>query len=267
MGVPAGEEDREGVPDKYKGLSVPRHRVVIGRSFAIGKYAVTRGEFSAFVADTAYHTTDKCWVYVDTGQRHEWQERSGYSWRNPGFSQTDRGPVVCVTWDDAKAYVAWLSRKTGNTYRLPSEAEWEYAARAGSQTARFWGDAREQMCVYANTKDLTFASTFNLVRESVSPCSDGYAFTSPVGEFRANSFGLYDMLGNAWQWVEDCWNEDYQGAPTDGSSWLAGACDKRVMRGGSWGVDPWVVRTGYRFRGAAATSQGAGLGFRVARNQ
>ena len=268
MGVPAAEEEREGVgqSDRSKGRSIPQHRVTIGRRLAIGKYAVTRGEFSAFAADTGYQTSDKCLVIAQSAGASGvgLKEQSGYSWRNPGFSQTDRHPVVCVSWDDAKAYVAWLSRKTAHSYRLPSEAEWEYAARAGSQAARFWGDDREQLCVYANTADLTFASAHKLVKDRMTQCSDGHTYTSPVGEFRPNAFGLHDMLGNVWQWVEDCWNGTYQGAPTDGSAWATGVCDQRVVRGGAWINQAWAARTGYRDTGDTG-NRWSDTGFRVVR--
>jgi formylglycine-generating enzyme required for sulfatase activity len=265
MGVPPGEEEREGVPEPRQGRSTPQHRVSIGHAFAIGKFDVTRAEFATFISATGYQTGDsKCVVLHKVDDRWKSDEQPGYSWRDPGFPQTDQHPVVCVSWDDAKAYVAWLSRRTGYTYRLPTEAEWEYAARAGSQAPRFWGEDREQICAYANVADVTNASTLNAPVGAKAQCSDGYAFTAPVGSFQPNQFGLYDMLGNVWQWQEDCWNETYQGAPSDGSAWTTGDCGKRVERGGAWDVNPRYVRSGSRIRDDSV-NRNSTFGFRVVR--
>ena len=139
-----------------------------------------------------------------------------------------------VSWEDAQQYVRWLSRETGETYRLLSEAEWEYMARAGTQTERYWGDDASRQCSYANGDD-----------DDVE-CSDGHEGTAPAGSFRANAWGLYDVLGNVWEWMEDCWNGDYSGAPTDGSAWRTGDCSLRVLRGGSWGEIPRFLRSACR---------------------
>jgi formylglycine-generating enzyme len=268
MGVPAGEEEREGLPQQFRGGSVPLHRVTIGRAFGLGKHEVTRAEFALFVSETGHNTGNSCWVYVENKAENRWefQERAGYSWRDPGFRQTDQDPVVCVSWDDAKAYVAWLSRKTSRPYRLPTEAEWEYAARAGSEAARFWGDGHEQACIYANVRDLTMMNGYNLPRNDDNHfrCSDGHQNTAPVGQFQPNGFGLHDMLGNVWEWVEDCWNESYNGAPVDGSAWTTGDCGRRVARGGSWYGIPRNFRVGVRLRDDAGI-RGTNTGFRVAR--
>src|SRR5262249_46599041 len=153
---------------------------------------------------------------------------------------------VCVSFEDAQRYVQWLSRKTGKLYRLPTEAEWEYAARAGTTTARFWGDGRERACDFANVADFTGAETLNWNKgnqDQVFQCRDGYANTAPVGSFRPNAFGLYDMLGNVFQWTEDCYHNSYDAAPSDGSAWTTGECKYRVLRGGSWNVSPRSVRS------------------------
>lgn len=261
MGVSASEEEREEVPSDLKGLSLPQHRVTVS-GFGLAKYLVTRGEFAAFVRDTGYQTSDTCYVLHKDGEEWNAGERPGFSWRNPNFPQTDRHPVVCVSWGDAKAYAAWLSKKTGHTYRLPSEAEWEYAARGGTSTARPWGDDHAQVCASANVGDEALASVLN--KPARSPCSDGHAFTAPVGEFASNAFGLHDMQGNVWQWVEDCWNKSYQGAPSDGSAWGTGQCNERVERGASWYSFPWMVRAGSRY-GLDHAIRKVYLGFRVAR--
>ena len=182
MGSPTSEEGRwnnEG----------PRHRVMIGSSFAVGVYEVTRGEFGRFVSSTGRSMGDSCWTW----ENGEWKARSGRGWRNPGFLQTDSHPVVCVSWDDARAYVGWLSGETGASYRLLSESEWEYAARGGTQTRYWWGDGSSSQCRYANGADMS-AKKHNS-GWTVADCDDGYSRTSPVGSFGANAFGLHDVHG------------------------------------------------------------------------
>ncbi|HJQ55749.1 MAG TPA: SUMF1/EgtB/PvdO family nonheme iron enzyme, partial [Vineibacter sp.] len=216
---------------EHEADEAPQHRVAIGYAFALGKYEVTRGEFAAF-ADATGH-------------------RAAGDWRSPGFTQTDRDPVVNVSWDDAQAYVAWLSRTTGKAYRLPNEAEWEYAARAGTTTSRFWGDGRQETCRFANADDAAFG------------CSDGFKNTSPVGRFQPNAFGLYDMLGNVWEWTADCWNADHNGAAPNGQARQSGDCSRRTVRGGSWGSSSGDVRSSGRTRGPPGPRNF--VGFRVAR--
>ena len=200
MGSPqteTGRREREG----------PVHGVTIAHPFAVGIHEVTRGEFSRFVSETGHSAGDSCWTY----ENGAWMGRPGRTWRSPGFSQTDSHPVVCVSWSDAKAYVAWLGRKTGQAYRLPSESEWEYVARAGTSTARYWGESETDQCRYANGRDQAFVGQYpdwvdpddNQIAVS---CDDGHAATAPVGSYEANGFGLHDVIGNVWEWVEDCWN-------------------------------------------------------------
>jgi formylglycine-generating enzyme required for sulfatase activity len=263
MGVPRGEEEREDVAEPSRGNSVPQHRVTI-RSFALGRHEVTRAQFEAFVTATGRSMGSSCFTYT-AGRGFDYTPDR--TWRNPGFAQTPNDPVVCVAWDDAQAYAAWLSSTTGKRYRLPSEAEWEYAARAGSATARYWGDGRDGACTHANAADQALAGHYNLDRKSerVFRCPDGYAHTAPAGLFRANAFGLSDMLGNVLEWVEDCWNAHYNGAPTDGSAWVNRECSLRVVRGGSWSSAPRDVRAGYRQRGERIVRT-SDVGFRVARD-
>jgi sulfatase modifying factor 1 len=167
--------------------------------------------------------------------------------------------VVCVSWDDAAAYVKWLSGHTGEAYRLLSEAEWEYAARGGTTTMRYWGHDwnNEAGCAYANvmTKE-HWATGFD--------CKDGYKNTSPVGTYKANAFGLDDTLGNVWEWVEDCFKDNYTGAHSDGSAWTSGDCSRRVLRGGSWDFNPRLLRSSFRLRNGT-DDRGSVNGFRVAR--
>jgi len=178
-------------------------------------------------------------------------ERPGRSWRNPGFAQLGSHPAVCLSWIDAKTYVDWLATLTGRGYRMLSEAEWEYAARgetAANSYKRYWfGDDEKDLCLNANGADQT---TRESIQEAagwtVAPCNDLYAYSSPVGSFTPNGFGLYDMHGNAWQWTEDCYHETYAGAPVDGSAWVTGDCSRRVLRGGSWVDDPKSLRAASR---------------------
>ena len=201
----------------------PQHRVIIPKTFAVGVYEVTRGEFAEFVLETGYGF-DFEWVRCTiTGE-----DEAGAIERQ----QSDEHPA-CVKWDDAQAYVKWLSERSGNEYRLLSEAEWEYVARAGTSTSRYWdtywGGADRGQCRNANGADRGSGFEFGM------RCDDGYATTAPVGSFERNAFGLHDVLGNLWEWTQDCWNESYAGAPTDGSAWESGDCGHRVARGGSWG--------------------------------
>ncbi|MGB7466858.1 MAG: SUMF1/EgtB/PvdO family nonheme iron enzyme, partial [Candidatus Acidiferrum sp.] len=169
-----------------------------------------------------------------------------------------------VSWDDAQAYVAWLSAKTGHVYRLPTEAEWEYAARAGTTTARYFSDNPAELCRYTNVGDLDYSEQHPGDSGVNRACRDGYVFTSPVGSFPPNQFGLYDMLGNVLNWNEDCSNANYSGAPTDGTAWQSGDCGRRVVRGGSWDASLSVVRSANR-RGIPTFYRTTTFGFRVAR--
>jgi formylglycine-generating enzyme required for sulfatase activity len=256
-----GTPDTEAGRDRGEG---PRHAATIA-AFAMGRSHVTRGEFAAFVRATGYRMDDGC-ADFQALRNPPWAVNPERSWRTPGFAQTDRHPVVCVSWDDAQAYVQWLSARTAHVYRLPSEAEWEYAARAGSTTARFWGEAPAAACAYANVADLTAAQAFDLTRtpEDLHMCRDGTVHTAPVAHFRPNRFGLADMLGNAWQWMADCYHDDYADAPTDGSAWATGECPGRVLRGGSWDSPPWQVRAGMR-TWERTPHRAYQTGFRVAR--
>ena len=240
MGSPSSEEGRwddEG----------PQREVTIGAKFAVGVHEVTRGEFARFVSATGRSTGDSCRTYEDG----EWETRSGRSWRSPGFSQSDTHPVVCVSWDDAQAYASWLSRETGEEYRLLSEAEWEYVARAGTTTRYWWGNG-----IGSNR-----ANCWGDL------CGDSHARMAPVGSFGANGFGLRDVHGNVWEWVEDCWHGSYDDAPSNGDAWLksgGGNCSGRVVRGGSWYYGPKDLRAAHRLR-VVTWVRSYEIGFRVAR--
>jgi formylglycine-generating enzyme required for sulfatase activity len=233
MGSPASEAGREA----HEG---PRHTVTIARPFALGKYEVTRAEFAAFVGETSYEAGPGCWYW--SVLFHFDRARS---WVNPGYEQTDGDPVACINWQDAQAYLTWLSRKTGASYRLPSEAEWEYAARAGSREPRYWGSNPDEACAYENVYDRDAAQVLGFPWAN-SDCADGYVRSAPVGSFAPNPFGLHDMLGNAPEWVMDCFASSYALASADGSPHLAGDCGFRVLRGGTWGTWPAIARAARR---------------------
>jgi formylglycine-generating enzyme required for sulfatase activity len=258
MGSQESEKDRE----KDEG---PQHIVTIGKPFAVGKFHITVDQFAAFVAETGYAAGSKCWTYE--GGKAE--ERSDRSWRNPGFPQNASHPAVCLNWNDANAYVAWLVRKTGKVYRLLTEAEYEYAARAQTEPGdypRFWfGNEEKDLCRHGNGADRKARDSIEGAKGwTIAPCNDGYAYTSPVGSFAANGFGLYDMAGNAWQWTEDCYHDNYNGAPSDGSvAWTTGDCRRHILRGGSWYLHLRNLGAAVRFWGPP--DDRADLGFRVAR--
>jgi formylglycine-generating enzyme required for sulfatase activity len=232
----------------------PQHAVTIAKPFAVGKLHVTVDQFAAFVAETGYKAHSQC--TNELGR----EELKGGSWRNPGFLQEGSHPVVCMSWDDATAYVDWLTKKIRKPYRLSSESEWEYAARGQTSPGaypRFWfGDAEQDLCRYGNFSD-------QKAKETNAPCDDGYAKTSPAGHYQANAFGLYDMLGNALQWTADCWHANYAGAPADGSAWTSPCVgSSHVVRGSSWGSIPRGARVAFRY-GEAKVKNNEGL--RVAR--
>ncbi len=243
MGSPPGEEPR------YEDEG-PRHRVTIAQPFAVGVHEVTRGEFARFVRQTGRSMGNACRIWNKVG----WENRSGLNWHNPGYAQTDRHPVVCVSWEDARTYAVWLSRQTGKHYRLLSESEWEYAARGGTRTAWYWGESESDQCRHANGAHVSWRVS----------CNDGHVRTSPVGAYTKNGFGLYDVLGNVQEFVQDCWNDNYEGAPGNGSAWERGDCSRRMTRGGSWLISARHLRvakrsmtaTGYRY---------FHMGFRIAR--
>jgi formylglycine-generating enzyme len=177
----------------------PQHDVTITKPFYMGVYHVTRGQFAAFVADAKYKTGAES-GYLDGPK--------GLSWQNPSFEQTDDHPVLCMTWNDAMAFCKWMSKKTGRAIGLPTEAQWEYAARAGVATVYPWGDKLEGGAGWLNAYDKTAEGKVGKAKPMIS-WSDGFVYTSPVGKFKPNQWGLYDVLGNASQWVVDWQDADY----------------------------------------------------------
>jgi formylglycine-generating enzyme required for sulfatase activity len=252
MGSPESEEDR----NSNEG---PQHEVTIGRPFAVGKLEVTRGQFAAFVEATGHTTGESCYAFADGA----WKDTLGRSWRDPGYEQTGDHPVVCVSWADAKAYVAWLAKATGKDYRLLSEAEWEYAARGETEPGaypRFHFGSAIQLCDYDNGADTS--TSFDWWNTS---CNVGRGQgTAVAGRYKPNAFGLHDMHGNVWEWTEDCYHGSYSGAPTDGLAWTTGSCDDRVQRGGGWFISLGFLRAAAR-NGASPVGRAVESGFRVAR--
>ncbi|MGD0655084.1 MAG: formylglycine-generating enzyme family protein [Thermoguttaceae bacterium] len=248
----------------------PQHRVRITKPFYLGTYHVTRGQFRQFVADSGYKTDaekgDSKGAFGWDPDKKEFGFNAKYSWRNAGFEQTDEHPVVNVSWNDAVAFCKWLSRKEGKTYRLPTEAEWEYACRAGTTTRYYSGDDPETLAKVGNVADAAFKAQFPEDWKYTIKANDGYVFTAPVGKFKPNAFGLYDMHGNAWQWCADRYGAEYYAAsPADDPTGPDSGND-RVLRGGSWGLGPDLTRSANR-NWYAPDDRYDDTGFRVARTQ
>jgi len=261
IGAPDAERKRyvdDGAKQEWADWEKPR-LVGVARAFALAAREVTRGEFAAFVKATGRAVQGSCW-YWDK----EWKQDGARSWQAPGFEQTDDHPVVCVSWEDARDYAAWMSTRTRKTYRLPSEAEWELAARAGTVTRRFWGDDWEdrEACAFANVADQDSGDKRNVA--PVFKCRDGAVYTAAVGRHKANALGLHDMLGNATEWVADCWDPSHGSVPINGSARSQCAESRRVVRGGSWDYFPRVLRSAYRSWGAPVNRINI-IGFRLAR--
>ena len=251
MGSPASEDERQADEG-------PLHSVTV-RSFALGKYEVTRAEFENYVNATRTKIRAGCFTENPKGLA-PYPEGS---WQSLGFPQTPKDPVVCVSWDDVSGFTKWLAAKTKQAYRLPSEAEWEYAARAGTTWRRFWGDGADQACGYANVADRT-AKNKVADRPPIHACDDGYAYTAPPGQFSPNRFGLYDMVGNVWEWTQDCYAPNYTIAPANGEAWTIAECRSRVLRGGAWGNSPSSARSANRLEDPPDARRDIS-GFRVAR--
>ncbi len=235
----------------------PVHEVCVD-DFYLGKYEVTIGEFRKFVDATGYRTEaekgDGCFTW--TGEK--WEMDRSASWRSPGFPINDKHPVVCVSWNDAVAYARWMKGRGGKTYRLPTEAEWEYAARDGGKKIKYsWGNGEPT----GNIADESFKRRFPKW-DIWSGYDDGYVYTAPVGSFRLNGLGLYDMTGNVWEWCADWYDENYyQNSPKDNPRG-PGNGQIRVLRGGSWVSNPWFGRAAVRVGVFLAKRYGS-YGFRL----
>jgi formylglycine-generating enzyme required for sulfatase activity len=245
MGSPEHERRKSmeaGSQKSWLDRETPQHWVGIEQPIALGRYPVTVGQWRQFAQATG------------------WQPQGECNPAAPGFAQTDDHPVVGVSWNDAQQYLGWLSAMTGQVYRLPSEAEWEYACRAGTRTAFSFGD----------TISPALANYDANYSYNGSPLGAPRPGTSRVGEFAPNPWGLYDMHGNVWEWTQDVVHDNYEGAPNTGQAWetagdAAGDSTRRILRGGAWQYNPRYLRSAVR-NGSAATLSNAIIGFRVARN-
>jgi formylglycine-generating enzyme required for sulfatase activity len=268
-----GSPDDE--PGRHKNEG-PQRQLSI-HAFAVSETEVTVGQFAAFVKATKRAMPTGCDTHGD-GADGNWDRAPSASWRSPGFAQGPHHPVVCITWQDARDYAAWLATRTGHPYRLLYEAEWEYAARAGTTTAFYWGTAEEESCAYANGGDRSLLQALPAWAKAIAQaqkegeagahiieCADGAGFTRPVGQLRANAFGLHDMTGNAWEWVEDCFAAGaYDQLSAAGRPASSDGCSTHRARGGSWddyGID---LRSARRTSALPTDARRNDTGFRVA---
>jgi formylglycine-generating enzyme required for sulfatase activity len=266
-------------------------RVTIAHRLLMGEFEVTRGQFAQFFNESQYRTsaesTGKGCYGISNGS---WKEDPAFNWKNMGFTQDDRHPVACVSWDDANAYIAWLNKKVGLTgagaYRLPTESEWEYAARGVTRatdslsanrkqhTRFYWGDdpGYSDICSYANVADKTAKETYS-AWAGVADCADRYVYTAPVGSLggasyaKPHPFGLKDMHGNVWEWTQDCYVDSYKDdskTPLNGDKSIESAGCRRVLRGGSWNFIPGIARAAFR-SGNAPDVRDNVIGFRISR--
>lgn len=246
----------------------PQHEVTIATGFAMAQTEVTVAEFRAFVRASGYVPDSErlggSSVYDESNGRM--QQHAGADWQDDYAGQRAKAdePVVNVSWRDAHAYAEWLSRRTGKHYRLPTEAEYEYAERAGTTTRYWWGDGAPNRDVENLTGGGDRSPAHRSWANAFKGYDDGFWGPAPVRSFLANPFGLYDMSGNVSEWVADCWHENYVRAPADGSAWVNPGCSQRVIRGGSWGSAPDQDRSSFR-QGAPADARSGRVGFRVVR--
>jgi formylglycine-generating enzyme required for sulfatase activity len=261
MGSPEGETGHDANES-------PTHEVQVAKGFAMARSTVTIGQFRDFVRSSGYvpqsQTLGGGSVYDE--QSGGLRDEPSATWQDDyaGKPGQDRLPVINVSWNDAKAYADWLSKRSGKTYRLPSEAEFEYALRAGSTTRYWWGDGNPASRVENLTGGNDRSGSGRRWSNAFNGYKDGYWGPAPVMSFTPNPFGLYDMGGNVSEWVADCWHDNYVRAPRTAEAWVNPGCARRVIRGGSWGSAPNMVRSAYR-QGASADLRNARVGFRVVR--
>lgn len=270
LGSSRDERAASGIVPLFGDREGPTYKVSFARPYAIGRTEVTRGQYRAFVEATKRPDPTGCGVHEPKGDT--WGPQPGFSWHKPNFDQDDSHPAVCISYDDATAYTAWLTKKTGKSYRLPSDAEWEYAARGGTTTPWYWGSAPEKGCAIAN---LLSAGTLDKLGWPKSladrmVCSSSRSFTVPVASYPANPFGLYDMAGNAFEWSADCNSKDNGDGHADGSARMAGdtgvGCDRHYLKGGAFHTPFWLTRSAVRGAPIPADLHMFAVGFRVARS-
>lgn len=249
--IPAGQLNTKVTTELLKDLTKPdpvtpttQYQRLNVKSFRLGKFEVTIREFSQFIVDTNYPAPTSC-MQMDK----QWFNNRAGNWNKNQHTSSEYEPVTCIGWKAAQAYVEWLSKKTGKSYRLPSEAEWEYAARAGTTTDYYWGTDAAQACQFANIADEEAEAAIKRDYDGleskghvgVVPCNDKTGYASVVGLYKPNAFGLYDMIGNIAEFASDCLNNDYPGTLTDGSSRQSGDCSKHMVRGGTWHWAPFIA--------------------------
>lgn len=269
MGSTPEERTREGVIPKFYEREGPPHEVTIHKRFAMSQNEITRGMYARFVAETGRPDPETGCGAFDP-ETDTWHDRKPYSWRDPKFYQTDLHPAACLSYRDARDFASWLAKRTGKPYRLATEAEWEYAARAGTTTARYWGESATPVCVMANT---ITAETVHRLGDPKSwknalVCTADRSYTQPVGSFPPNPWGLNDMIGNVYEYVADCYHDNYRGAPVDGSAWLdQGVCKEGYMlRGGAYYSTTWLARSAHRGGPVALDQHPSAAGIRVVRD-
>ena len=261
----ASADDRQRRSDE-----LPERRFTIRVPFAVSRHEITRDQYEAFVHATGRRVEGNCLTH--RRQRGNWVYDAETTFRDPGFSQTGDQPVACVSWDEAKAYVDWLNTQTQGGYRLLTEVEWEYVARGGAPNTVYpWGNDAAKGCPFANGFDQTALATYQPVDTSAYKvydplaCSDGWLNTAPVGSLEPNAFGVFDMIGNVSEWIEDCHAPSHEAVGADGAVPVVdGTCAKRIAKGGSWGTLGSNLRTAERFP-YAPTHRDDSIGIRVAK--
>jgi len=239
----------------------PRRQITIPRPIAVSRFEITLGEYDAFLRESGHPVQGNC--VTDRANHGTWAPDTRTTLRDPAFAQTLDHPVVCVSWDDAQAYVAWLNARTSGGYRLLTEAEWEFAARAGTTDTYPWGPDVSDGCPYANNADASIGARYPTW--PVARCDDHALHTAPVGSYLPNRFGLYDMIGNVQEWVEDCATQSYDTLPADGRADDSGDCARRVVRSSSWGTLPKDNRVANRVRYPRGQTDDS-VGIRVAKS-
>jgi formylglycine-generating enzyme required for sulfatase activity len=230
------------LPADQASREAPAHVVTIANPIAVGRYELTVAEYAAFVRDTNRETVSGCITWDQAANK--WGEVASANWENPGYEQTPKHPVGCISLPEARDYAKWLSQKSGAHYRLPSEAEWEYIARADEP------EDADNICARANVSDASRIAAHGSDGDATRAfsCDDKFVYASPVGSFPPNAFGLYDVIGNIWVWTEDCYVATYEGAPADGSARKDKGCDRFVVRGGGWYSRTFFARAAGRSR-------------------
>ena len=266
LGSNADERATAGIVPLFGDREGPPYQVKFAQGFLIGRTEVTRGQYRAFVVATKRPTAPTCGVH--DAATDSWGPRPGFDWTKPGFAQDDSHPAVCISYDDASAYVAWLSRETGKAYRLPSDAEWEYAARGGTATPWYWGKAPEAGCAIANLLSAGTIAALGAPKSIADrlACANSRSFTVPVASYPPNPYGLYDMAGNAFEWAADCNSPDNRDAHADGSARTTGDCTRHYLKGGAFHTPFWLTRSAVRGAPIPADLHMFTIGFRVARS-